>query len=57
MIRYFRAVSRNYVNMKNEEKWHLCKLMAFEALKRHQESLDGETAEEEDGDEAHPGGL
>ena len=38
VIRYFRAVSRNYVNMIREEKWHLCKRMAFEAL----ESLDGE---------------
>ena len=42
VLRYFRAVSRNYVNMKSEEKWHLCKLMAFEALARYYGGLADE---------------
>ena len=42
VARYFSKLSRNHMSMVKEEKWHLGKLMAFEALKRHREGLGAE---------------
>ena len=42
VARYLSKLSRNYMSMKTEEKWHLSKLMAFEALKRQREGLGDE---------------